>query len=312
MECPVDHSGSISPNPVEGKEPPMVKGLPLLGNMAELVKSPLYFLEDKHNEYGDVFQFKAAHKQFTVLAGVEANRFMTGEGRDYFTSRESWGRFLKGARSPHLFIGIDGEEHAYQRKIFKPTFSKAAFKNRIHQFTDPLDKTFNALADGEEIFVGPFVRNLVCKQIGMALQGVEVTSEQTEEIMTTQNTFLNVYMLGKWPKLVFLNPRILKSIFNTLKFIKQVRADNLARTPEQRAQCPTYVDKLEDQVLQRTAATAQDQHITFITCHGQCQRLAQLRRSLGSLNGSGVDHHGYGRASALQYLQNIANSGAAG
>lgn len=246
MECPVDHSAPIIPRPIGGEGPPMVKGLPFIGNLTELVKSPLHFLEDKHREYGDVFQFKAAHKTFTVLAGAEANRFMAGEGKDYFTSRESWGRFLKGVRSPHLFIGIDGEEHAYQRRIFKPTFSKAAFKNRIHQFTDPLDKTFDSLHDGAAVFVGPFVRNVVCKQIGMALQGVDVSSEQTEEIMTTQNTFLNVYLLGKWPKIIFFKPKILKSIFNTLTFIKQVRADNLARTPEQRAKCPTYIDKLEE------------------------------------------------------------------
>lgn len=248
MECPVDHAEQNAPSsdsPVEGKEPPTVRGIPFLGSMLELIKSPLYFLEAKHNDYGNVFRFNAAHKEYVVLAGVEANRFMTSTGRDNFTSRESWGRFLKGVRSPHLFIGIDGEEHAYQRKIFKPTFSKAAFKERIHLFTDPFAKTFDELEDGQEVFVGPFVRNVICKQIGLALQGVEVNSEQTEEIMTTQNTFLNVYMLGKWPKLVFLNPRIIKSIRNTLAFVKKVRSDNLARSEAERAACPTYVDKLE-------------------------------------------------------------------
>lgn len=248
MECPVDHVNESNPSsggPVQGQEPPLVKGIPLLGSMAELVKSPLYFLEDKHKEYGNVFRFTAAHKKFTVLAGAEANRFMTGEGRDFFTSRETWGKFLKGVRSPHLFIGIDGEEHAYQRKIFKPTFSKAAFKERLHLLTNPLEKTLDNLADGEEILVGPFVRNVICKQIGLALQGVEVDSQQTEEIMTTQNTFLNVYMLGKWPKVVFLFPKNILSIYKTLNFIKKVRQENLERTQEQRAQCPTYIDKLE-------------------------------------------------------------------
>ena len=235
---------STPPASAPDLDPPLVKGLPLLGSMLDLVKSPIDFLQSQHKIYGDVFRFNAAHKKFVVLAGVEANRYMASEGRDNFSSQETWGRFLKGLNCPHLFIGVDGDVHQFQRKLFKPQFSKAAFKERLNLLIDPIEALMQSI-DDEEVYVGPFVRNIICKQIGMALQGVEVTSQQTEEFMTTQNTLLNVYMLGKWPKLMLLNPRFLISAIRSNRFSKKMREDNKKRSAEQKAQCPTYIDRLE-------------------------------------------------------------------
>ena len=66
------------------------------------------------------------------------------------------------------------------------------------------------------------------------------------------------------------------------------------------------------QIFQRPAAPADNQDVTFVACHSQPQRLAQLYRRIGTLHRCRINHHGNGRAAALQYLQDIANGSAAG
>lgn len=222
---------------------PMTEGLPVIGNLFDLVRNPIEFLRAQHERLGDVFRFNVAHKSFVVLAGVEANRYIASEGREHFSSQETWGRFLKGLNCPHLFIGVDGEPHQYQRKLLKPQLSKAAFKERLHLLVKPIEQEIAAITDSE-IFVGPFVRSIICKQIGLALQGVEVSSRQTEEFMRTQNTLLNIYMLGKWPRWFMLNPQFLLAAFRSAKFSKKMRADNLQRSASEKL-IPTYLDRLE-------------------------------------------------------------------
>lgn len=232
------HSGMMQ------RDIPAVEGLPVLGSLLPLAKNPITFLREAHARHGDVFRFSALHKHFVVLAGVEANRYIASEGRDHFSSRETWGRFLKGLQCPHLFIGVDGDAHQYQRKLLKPQFSKAAFRERLHLLVDPILHELGSIEDAN-LFVGPLVRNIICKQIGMALQGVEVSSRQTEEFMTTQNTLLNVYLLGKWPRLALITPHFLLAAWRSHAFSRRIREDNAKRTPEQRATHPTYLDGLE-------------------------------------------------------------------
>jgi cytochrome P450 len=235
-----ENPANLSSQPAEM---PTVPGLPLIGSLLDLVKNPIEFLKQQHAQYGEVFRFHAAHKKFVVLAGVEANRFIASEGRDLFSSRETWGRFLNGLNCPHLFIGVDGDVHQYQRKLFKPQLSKAAFKDKLDLLVGPIEKEILSLQT-EEVSVGPFVRSIVCKQIGKALQGVEVSSQQTEEFMRTQNTLLNVYMLGKWPKLFLMSPKFLVAAWHSANFSKQIRDSNRKRSEEERL-TPTYLDKLE-------------------------------------------------------------------
>ncbi len=231
-------------------EPPLAKGLPIIGSAASLFNSPVEFLREQHKIHGQVFKFKAMHKTMTVLAGKEINRFMAGEGRDYFTSEVTWGRLRDGLKSPHLMIAVDGDAHAYQRKLLKGQFSKAAFKERLNLLVDPIETILQSIEDGDEVHVGPFLRNIVCRQIGLAVQGVEVTTQQTEDFMTTQNTYLNVFMIGKWPRLKLLTPKFVLSALRTGKLLKKVREENTNRCPADKTSV-TYMDKIEQGVLER-------------------------------------------------------------
>ena len=58
---------------------PIARGLPLVGNALSMGKDIRGFLTAKYMELGPVFGIRMLHRRFTVLAGVEANRFLIRE-----------------------------------------------------------------------------------------------------------------------------------------------------------------------------------------------------------------------------------------
>lgn len=61
--------------------PPLVPGLPVLGNALSMQHDPLSFLVDCYQRYGPIFRLKALKREFTVMAGIEANQFLARRRR---------------------------------------------------------------------------------------------------------------------------------------------------------------------------------------------------------------------------------------
>lgn len=230
--------------------PPHIKGLPFLGNLIPLINDPLSFLREQHQKNGDIFLVNAGTKKMVVLAGIEANAYLSNEGRDNFSSKKTWGRFVDKMDCPHLLIGSDGEPHSYQRKLLKPFFAKASAKDRIPLIADPAAKKLQEI-EGKDIYIGPFLRNLLCQQIGLVLQDTAVSTQQSEEFILSQNTYMNIYMIGKWPRLMLLNPKFMLATYKTNRFSKKLIAWNKQRTPEEKQQFITYMDKVEEGAHER-------------------------------------------------------------
>ena len=73
------------------KDPPQVRGIPLIGNTLAMAKDPARFFVDCYRRYGPVFRVRIMNHMYTVLAGAEAANFMgTRAGRDSLRSKEFW------------------------------------------------------------------------------------------------------------------------------------------------------------------------------------------------------------------------------
>ena len=73
---------------------PLASGLPLLGSSLALLNNPLRFMVNESRRLGPVFRVKAANRDMVILSGIEANRFMTEEGKGCFESAGFWGRLV--------------------------------------------------------------------------------------------------------------------------------------------------------------------------------------------------------------------------
>ena len=69
-------------------ERPTVKGLPLLGSALRLSEDARLFIIEQYKIHGPVFRVKVLNREYTVLAGVEANNFVQRHGRNSFDPKK--------------------------------------------------------------------------------------------------------------------------------------------------------------------------------------------------------------------------------
>jgi cytochrome P450 len=97
--------------------PPLATGMPVFGNVLDLARDTRAFLTEKYLELGPIFRVRALNQEFIVLAGTEANLFMTREGTNYFRSREFWEGMDDELGAARSMISMDGPDHTRFRKV---------------------------------------------------------------------------------------------------------------------------------------------------------------------------------------------------
>lgn len=114
-------------------QPPLANGLPLIGNVLDLAQDTRAFLLAQYQIHGPVFRVRALNREYTVLAGPEANLFLSREGRSCFRSWEFWHEMDVELGASRSMISIDGADHTRFRKVQQPGFSRSVIQNHIPQ-----------------------------------------------------------------------------------------------------------------------------------------------------------------------------------
>ena len=110
---------------------PDAPGLPLVGNTFSMLRDIRAFLTRSYLKLGPVFRIRLLHRRFTVLAGVEANRFMIRDGISHLRSFEFWTNFDARLGAGRSLISSDGPEHAQLRKMLRRGYSRQYATDRV-------------------------------------------------------------------------------------------------------------------------------------------------------------------------------------
>ncbi len=105
--------------------PPVAPGLPILGNTLDLAQDILAYLVSQYHKLGPIFRVRALNREMTVMAGQEANLFISRESTAHFRSREFWSDLDKEMGATRSLISIDGPDHALYRNAQKDAYSKS-------------------------------------------------------------------------------------------------------------------------------------------------------------------------------------------
>ena len=109
--------------------PPEARGLPLLGETLDFLRSPNSFAEQRRRKYGPIFVSRLFGKPTVFMYGAEANRWIYAGENNYLENE--WLptiRKLLGANSLSL---IAGEEHKQRRKLLAPYFKRTSMGDTI-------------------------------------------------------------------------------------------------------------------------------------------------------------------------------------
>lgn len=179
-------------------KPPSAAGWPILGGALQMMKDPLQYLVQQYQELGPVFEVKALNRQFIVLAGPEANLFMSKHGDNYLSGRDSWTTFADEIDSKYFLAMTEGKIHSRQRKIIKKPYSRSAILTKLPELVAITHKFAQGWRADTPFVVFPTMQRLVAEQIGQLLLG-SGPDEYFDDFVVFMRTLLNA-VLGQRPK----------------------------------------------------------------------------------------------------------------
>lgn len=221
------------------KEIPRAGGLPLIGNSLDMLHDPLSYLVEQYLELGPVFKVKMGFQNYTVMAGIEANRFLAGDGEQYLSSERLFGGMAKAMKTDVMLTVLDGEPHSHMRKLNRRGFSRSQAADHIDTLVGIVDEYAGNWNSGDMIPVFEVMRRIVVDQLGVMMTGIS-PREYFDDIRTYLNTLMNVEALKVWPRLMLYRPGFLQARQRVWELGKRVLEKHRSETPES----PTLIDDI--------------------------------------------------------------------
>lgn len=129
--------------------PPMLSGLPLLGNALDFRRDPLGLFRRGHREIGPVFGIKLAFQPAAVLVGAERIRHFF-EQTDASLSMSEVYQFLVPILGGKVLFTASPEEYAEQKRIMLPAFQGKKLRGYVGEMAREVEEWLATLpAAGE-------------------------------------------------------------------------------------------------------------------------------------------------------------------
>ncbi len=169
----------------QGKSPPSVPAIPLLGNILDLRKDPLAFMAQAARMYGDVVRYRLARYDFYLVTHPEGvKRILQDNYPNYTRSGSVIWNALKPAFGSPLIVS-DGESWFHRRRIMQPVFIHrhvAEFAALMAQKASAMLDSWKPFADeGRPLDVAAAVGQMTLDILVATLFGVH-SPEQTKAL----------------------------------------------------------------------------------------------------------------------------------
>ena len=219
--------------------PPAAPAFPLVGHALGLARDPFAYLYRKYREMGPIFRLRLVNRRFTVLAGLDANRFFVRESSELFRSTGFFESFGRAVNAPEFLISIDGEPHRRLRQVMRPGFSREAVIDRLSELVSLTREIVGRHEGGERVRVVRLMQRVTTQQLGVLLCNVR-TDDHFDDLRVFINTLLNVTVVHRWPRLMLYRPSYRRARRRAYQFGREVIA---CHRTTRRAQ-PDIIDDL--------------------------------------------------------------------
>ena len=111
--------------------PPMVRGLPVLGNTIDALRDVCGLLAQAYHIHGPVFRLSRLGREATVLAGIKANEFFLAHEDELFYSHDVYHYLSSEGGSDHSFVALDGPSHRHLRDEMRLGYSRQLVADKV-------------------------------------------------------------------------------------------------------------------------------------------------------------------------------------
>ena len=223
--------------------PPRVPGLPFIGSALKLRYDPLAYFIDLYHRYGSVFQIKVLNRNITVLAGLEANKFLAGAANEIFTSEALFGGFAQELETQIFLVAMDGVSHRHLRKLMRRGYARSAIVPHLPRMIGIVDDFCNRWQPGERVAVFPIMQRLVTEQLGWIIAN-RPPGEYFPDLRLFLNTILNVKVLRIYPGFMLRSPFYKRAKQRMFQLAGEVLAEHRANPPEKTGRHANLIDDL--------------------------------------------------------------------
>ena len=116
---------------------PLVKGLPLVGNLPKFLRDPLANAQSLE-VFGNVVRSRTFFETVTLL-GPDANQFVLHDRDGNFSNRGGWAYWID-AVFPGAIMALDDPQHKVQRRIMQGAFKRSAMERYVGDMGPVIDQ----------------------------------------------------------------------------------------------------------------------------------------------------------------------------
>ena len=195
---------------------PFIRGLPFIGSALDMRYDPLAYFVKMYQEHGPIFRVGLPNRVITVMAGIEANQFLSQESDKVMESEILFGEMGHELNTDKFLTAIDGPAHKHLRKLMRPGYSRSQMAPHIGAMLAEVDAAVDNIRPGEDFSVFTALRQVVTNQLGTVVVGM-APGDYFEDISTFLGFNLNVTVVKLWPRLAFILPKYKRARARTLE-----------------------------------------------------------------------------------------------
>ena len=219
--------------------PPLVPGLPILGNALDLANDVLQFLIREHRKHGPIFRIRALNQTYTVIAGPEANLFFSRERGEHLRSKEFWTGVDQQMGAEVTLISSDGNIHTELRQISKRGYSRSLYESHFEDVIEITRRKIEEWPVGESRSVVPWVQSVVIEQLGKVIVGT-APGDYGKDIYEFIRTTLLVLITRQRPGFLLHMPAYKRARRRSMELSASIIAHHKAHPPLDRE--PDLID----------------------------------------------------------------------
>jgi cytochrome P450 len=165
----------------------------------------LGYLVEQYQRMGPIFRLGVMGDTYTVIAGKEANLFMSREGNDHFQSKEFWEDMDRELGAETTLISSDGEVHSRLRQLQKRGYSRSAIEAHLPEVVSITRKAIASWPVGESRAVYPFLQDVITEQLGTIIAG-RAPGDYVQDVVYFVRNALLVLVTRQRPRFLLATP----------------------------------------------------------------------------------------------------------
>lgn len=221
--------------------PPWASRFRMPGQSGALTGQDFTFFLDSYLDVGPIFRFRRPNQEFVVIAGPEANQFVTLEGAGHLSARE-----FRREQDEELGVGknlvsMGGEEHYRFRRQQKRGYSRSALDHKYEELTAVTQGIARQWEPGQRVLVKEVMPRIIAEQLGAGILNYPV-GDYLGDILLFVRTVVAETVARVRPKMVLYSPAYRRAKARSLELANKVIEFHRLNPPTGRE--PDLVDDL--------------------------------------------------------------------